>query len=117
VQANPLKWRGATLGGLNLFFRTNPTDRPATQQHAQAYSDLLTLFIVNSDPVSAETARERIEAALAGRVVIEQAKGVIAELQGLSASDAYQWLVEEARLTDRPITELASNVVEAAQNS
>ncbi len=117
VLATPLRWRGATLGGLNLFFTTNPADLAATQEHAQAYSDLLTLFIVNSDPVSAETARERIEAALAGRVVIEQAKGVIAELQDLSASDAYQWLSDEARLTNRPLTELARSVVEAAQSS
>jgi hypothetical protein len=117
VLATPLRWRGDMLGGLNLFFEKTPTDLPAARQQAQAYSDILTLFIVNSRPMSSETARERIEAALAGRVVIEQAKGVIAELQGLSASDAYQWLLDEARLTQRSITDLAHQVVEAAQEA
>lgn len=117
VLATPLRWRGDMLGGLNLFFAESPTDVPRAKQGAQAYSDILTLFIVNSRPMSPDTARERIEAALAGRVVIEQAKGVIAELQGLSASDAYQWLLDEARLTDQPITQLARTVVEAAQES
>lgn len=114
VLAAPLRWRGEMLGGLNLFFADQSGASEDVQRDAQIYGDLLTLFIVNSRPMDVESARERVEAALAGRVVIEQAKGVLVEREELDPAAAYERLLNEARERGEALTEVARTVVEQA---
>src|SRR5436190_1013552 len=79
VVAIPLLWRGTALGGLNLFWADRVQDLERVRVEAQAFANVLTLFIVNADPISPVAARQRIQAVLEERAVIEQAKGVLAE--------------------------------------
>jgi hypothetical protein len=116
VLATPLRWRGALLGGLNLFWSTPPGDLRETEHEAQIYSDLLTLFIVNFRPMSSDTARERVDAALEGRALVEQAKGVLVEREGLDMAEAYGRLLEQAHERQVPLTRIAVEVVAAAQS-
>ncbi|WP_370615230.1 GAF and ANTAR domain-containing protein [Mumia qirimensis] len=115
VLATPLRWRGTALGGLNLFWRRPPDAVAEAETAAQAYSDILTLFIINAGPVGPEVARQRVEVALEGRAVIEQAKGVLSELEGLSMDDAYERLLELERSTGEHLTDVARGVVRKAQ--
>lgn len=53
----------------------------------------------------------QLETALRSRVVIEQAKGVLAERFGLTIEDAFAMLRHSARSARVPIHELAASVV------
>lgn len=115
VVAAPLRWRGTTLGGLNLFWTAPPAQSPdQVEIEAQVYGDILTLFIINSEPVTPLAARRRIEVALEGRAMIEMAKGVVAEQKALDMGAAYQHLLELQRETGRPLTEVAEVLIRAA---
>lgn len=114
VLATPLLWRGTALGGLNLFWADPPADRHVARTEAQLYSDLLTLFIVNAGPADPTAARERIDEALRARAVIEQAKGALAEQEGLDMQRAYERLLALGRERDLPLSVIARDVVDAA---
>ena len=55
--------------------------------------------------------RAQLEGALASRIVIEQAKGVLAERFGIGVDDAFQILRRSARAERMKIHELAAEVV------
>lgn len=111
VIASPLLWRGAALGGLNLFFGDDPADGDGTRTGARLYSDLLTLFIVNAGPLDPAAARERLDEALEVRAVVEQAKGVLAEREGLDMPHAYDRLLDLEREEGRPLTDVARRLI------
>lgn len=116
VLATPLRWRGSVLGGLNHFWAEPPDDWQETERGAQVYSDLLTLLLVNSRPMSPDTARDRIEAALEERALIEQAKGVLAEQEGLDMAAAYQRLRDLMGEHGMSLTRVAVDVVAGAHS-
>ena len=60
----------------------------------------------------ADQARVQLQSALNSRVIIEQAKGVLAERQGLSMGQAFEYLRTTARASQRPIAEVAAETVD-----
>jgi len=115
VLATPLRWRGTALGGLNLFFARAPDDEPGRAREAQVFSDILTLFIVNAQPIRPAMLRLRVELALTGRAVIEQAKGVLAEQEGLDMGAPYRRLLERQDRTGDRLTDVARSLIREAQ--
>ena len=93
VYAFPMRLRGVALGALNLFrFQPGPplADDVAI---AQSLADMATIGILQQR--SAQDARElagQLQMALNSRVIIEQAKGILAERLGLDVDSAYQAL-------------------------
>jgi hypothetical protein len=64
------------------------------------------------DPTAFLIERSRqLEHALTSRVVIEQAKGVLAERHRMAVDEAFQLLRQEARSTRRKIHDVAADVV------
>ena len=92
-----------TLGALNLFSVTPAPMDEADVIVAQAFADLATISIIQHR-ASAEAQRlnEQLTAALASRVVIEQAKGVIAERAGVDLAEAFSRLRRYARNHNLP---------------
>jgi AmiR/NasT family two-component response regulator len=58
---------------------------------------------------------QRVQDALATRVAIEQAKGVIAELENVPMNRAYALLMERAAESGKSLTDTARAVIEGAQ--
>ncbi len=115
VHAAPLRWHGTALGALGIF---RSSDTPFTDEEevvAQAFADIATLLIVQTERVDLAQTMQRIREALATRVVIEQAKGVIAELEGVPVNRAYALLIERAAATGVNLTAVARSIVEGAQ--
>ncbi len=115
VVAVPLLWRGTALGGLNLFWADRVEDLDRVQVEAQAFANVLTLFIVNADPISPVVARQRVQAALEARAVVEQAKGVLSEHEAISMEQAYLRLREIGQDSGQALSEVAESVILAAQ--
>ncbi|WP_433019445.1 GAF and ANTAR domain-containing protein [Kribbella sp. CA-294648] len=111
IYAHPLRWRGQTLGALNLFFAGD--EAPAgTEPVAQAFSDLATVVIVHSGSVSITHVIGQLRNALSDRVLIEQAKGVLAYTENLTIDTAFGRLLTMSAESGRPLSEVASDIVE-----
>ena len=67
---------------------------------------------------SAEAQRlnEQLSAALTSRVVIEQAKGVLAERAGVDLAEAFSRLRAYARSSNLRLTDVAQAVIDGALN-
>ncbi len=117
VQALPLRLRGQTIGALNLFWTTPDDVQLEDLRVAQALADVATIAILQERLTrSREILAGQLQAALNSRIVIEQAKGVIAERGGLDMSAAFGLLRRTARASNRRLAELATDVVEGRES-
>ena len=112
VAAVPLRLRTETIGALNMF-QVAPHPMPLNDRRlAQALADVATIGILQrrSTHRSALMA-EQLQHALNSRIVIEQAKGVLAERNGVDMDAAFTALRRYARNHNRKLSELAMDVV------
>jgi transcriptional regulator with GAF, ATPase, and Fis domain len=112
VHAFPMRLREITIGALNLF-NTRAGALPEDDRHvAQALADVATIGLLQERAIHHnDELVAQLEGALASRVVIEQAKGVLAEQGGLDMDAAFQVLRAHARNTNRRLAEVANDVV------
>jgi GAF domain-containing protein len=113
AHATPLKLRGQVIGTMNLF-STKPTalsERDAAL--GQALADVATIGILQERLIhEGNVVAEQLHAALDSRILIEQAKGMIAESLSIDMDDAFTVLRGHARnnnLTIRSVAEQISN--------
>jgi GAF domain-containing protein len=84
VQALPMRLRDQVIGALNLFRADPGTFDQAEVRVGQALADVATIGLLHERNVRrSETVAEQLQAALNSRVVIEQAKGKLAERLGI----------------------------------
>jgi len=110
VYAYPMRWRGQTFGALNLFF-ADDTVPASAEPIAQAFSDIATIVIIHSGAISTTDMIGQLRTALADRIVIEQAKGVLAYTDDLTVDAAFDRLLALARHSQRPMSEVAAAVL------
>ena len=111
--ALPLRLRDVTLGALNLFTVTVAPVDEADIVVARAFADLAALSIVqHRASTQAQRLHEQLSGALTSRVVIEQAKGVIAERAGTSLAEAFSRLRAYARYHNRRLTDVAQAAID-----
>jgi transcriptional regulator with GAF, ATPase, and Fis domain len=111
--AVPMRSRAAAVGSLAVGAGRAEAVAPADVAVVQGLADLGTLAI--TDARAARTARAvaaQLQTALDARVVIEQAKGVVAERAGVSVDDAFTALRRYARGRHQLLTDVARRVVE-----
>jgi hypothetical protein len=113
VLASPMHWHERVLGGLNLFWSTSKTLSQEERDLAQAFADISTLALIQSPtPEDPDAVAHRIRAALQGRVVIERAKGVLAQVHDLEMDEAFAHLVEVSEQTARPLSQVAQDILD-----
>ena len=112
VAALPLRLREQTIGGLNLFGGRGGPVSPENQRLAQALADVATIGILQQRSAQRTTMLAgHLQRALNSRVVIEQAKGVLAERNGMSMEAAFDALRLYSRDHNIKLTNLAVAVV------
>jgi hypothetical protein len=111
VHAEPLRWHGRALGGLNLFFASEEPLTDDAKALAQAFADITALALVQTQDPSDRELAAHIRAALDARTLVEQAKGVLMQSQGLHPGSAYEVLRQRAAEQAVTVTEMAHNLV------
>ncbi len=112
VCAVPLRINDVILGCLNLFMSEPVRLSDADVALAQALADVASIAIMQDQAIRDAAIRERqLQHALNSRIAIEQAKGMIAEHDGVDMDDAFSRLRTFARTHDRRLTETAQAVV------
>jgi GAF domain-containing protein len=110
--ALPLRLRGQVLGALALL-----TDRTCRWDDerlavAQAMADVATIGLLHERAVREQTVlAAQLQAALDSRVLIEQAKGVLAAHAGITVAEAFTGMRTHARRTGVTLTAVAGAVV------
>ena len=89
VHAFPLRLRKRVIGALNLFGNDVGRMQAGDMRVIQALADIATIGLLQERAIRrGEVLTEQLQSALNSRIVIEQAKGVLAELHGCSTDDA-----------------------------
>ena len=82
---------------------------------AQALADVATIAIVQNRVANeAQTVTEQLNRALNSRVVIEQAKGMLAERAAVNMDEAFSALRGYARTAKRRLSDVSGEVVSGA---
>lgn len=106
--ALPLRLRSETLGALNLFFANGPLLAEPDQRIAQALADVATIGVLQQRAVHrSAVVAEQLQQALNSRVVIEQAKGMLAQHLQTDMDVAFDLLRRHARNHNLRLTALA----------
>jgi len=112
VHAFPLRLRATVIGALNLFGTEVGSLRPADVKIVQALADVATIGLLQEKAIRhGEVLTEQLQHALNSRVVIEQAKGALARMLGVSVDEAFDLLRGYARNHNRKLVDLARLVI------
>lgn len=115
VLALPLRLRGRVIGALNLFDGGEGTiPDPTLTPVAQAMADVATIAILQERiGTQRDILNEQLQTALTSRVVIEQAKGVLATRLDIDMEEAFERLRKHSRDERRRLVDVAEEVVQA----
>jgi transcriptional regulator with GAF, ATPase, and Fis domain len=116
VHALPMRLRTDVIGALNLFGTEPGALDGNTIRLAQALADVATIGLLQQRAIrQRDTLAEQLQTALNSRVVIEQAKGVIAERRHVDMDQSFTLLRTTARTSNRRLSELARAVVDGSE--
>jgi GAF domain-containing protein len=117
MSAFPMRLRNEVIGALNIFSADTAVLSGEDQMVAQALADVATIGILQARARNnAQTVTSQLETALESRIVIEQAKGVIAEHGGFGLDHAFAVLRGYARSHNRRLSQTAGDIVEGRLN-
>jgi GAF domain-containing protein len=113
VHAVPMRLRGRIIGALNLF-DTETRPLSASDAHAvQALADIATIAILqHRAAIETQTINEQLNSALTSRIVIEQAKGVLAERAGVDMTQAFNTMRSHARTNNLRLANVAQDLID-----
>lgn len=112
AHAAPLRLRSETIGSLNLFWDRPGSLDPRDAEVVQALAHVATIGILQERALREHTiAREQLQRALKSRVVIEQAKGVVAQVRGVSMEDSFTLIRDYARMNRLPLAAVSDGIV------
>ncbi|MEU2746726.1 GAF and ANTAR domain-containing protein [Streptomyces collinus] len=116
VQALPMRLRDETVGALNLFHTTPGPFDPAGTLVAQALADVATISLLQQRSAHRSTVlNEQLQTALNSRVLIEQAKGKLAERQNTDMERAFTALRGYARAHNRRLSDVACAFIDDSE--
>lgn len=113
VHTVAMRRRAQTVGALSFFTtRSGPLD-PNSLNTGRALSEIAAIGLLQRDGIRAGEVRVgQLQTALDGRILIEQAKGILSERLGLSVSDVFSLLRHHARNRNRSLRDVARGVVD-----
>lgn len=112
MHAVPLRLRDATIGLLNLFWDRVGGLSEVDTLAVQALADVATIGILRERAIrESDVLRQQLQHSLNSRVMIEQAKGVVAYVNDVHMGEAFTLLRDYARSHGIPLAEVAEQIV------
>lgn len=112
MHAVPLRLRATTIGSLNLFWERTGALSDADVKTVQALADVATIGILQERAIrESDIVRRQLQHALGSRVLIEQAKGVVAYVHGVHMDEAFDRIRDHARNHGIPLARVAEQIV------
>jgi GAF domain-containing protein len=113
VSAVPLRLRDVSVGALNLFSHGDEALSDDDLRIVQAMADIATIGILQERLHSDQSVlTTQLESALHSRVVIEQAKGVVAERNGIDVDESFRHIRTFSRNRNRRLSDVAREIVD-----
>jgi GAF domain-containing protein len=117
ADAIPMRLRGQIIGALNLFRTETGSLNDEDLLIAQALADIATIAILqNRHSAATQDLNAQLENALSSRIVIEQAKGMIAERRSIPAEEAFVHLRSYARNHSMRLADVARQTIDGTLN-
>jgi hypothetical protein len=113
VHALPLRLRGDVIGAMNVFATGEHHLDQSSVAVGQALADVATIGLLHQRSIrEAGRLTEQLQAALTSRVVIEQAKGMLAEHQGIDMEQAFEILRTHSQETNQKLSLVAQHLLD-----
>ena len=110
VHVVPMRLRDQTIGALTIVGTTTSGLTDADLTAVRAFADIATITLLTHDSDRHAIRNEQLQAALGARLVVEQAKGVLAAVAGLTIEEASALLHDAALATDTHVADLAYEI-------
>ena len=112
VHAFPLRLRQEAIGALNLFSTDVGQLEPGDVRLIQALADVATIGLLQERAIRrGEVLSEQLQGALNSRIIIEQAKGVLAQIHACSVDEGFNLLRGYCRTHNLLLSTVAAAVV------
>lgn len=112
AHAVPMRLRTRTIGSLNVFGASSGRLTEDDAVAVRALADVATIGILHQRALAeSDIIRSQLQRALDSRIIIEQAKGVIAYTKQIDVEQAFAILRGHARRTSTALTVVAERVV------
>jgi GAF domain-containing protein len=113
VHALPMRLRDTVIGALNVFGSESVALPAEDQRVLRALADVATIAIIQERAMArAELLNEQLQSALTSRIVIEQAKGAVAQTHRITVDEAFGLMRGYARRNRRRLSEVAQGLVD-----
>ncbi len=113
VHALPLRLRDEVIGAINLYCTEARTLEPVEVSIAQALADIATIGLLQERIIRDKTMlTEQLQGALNTRILIEQARGIVAERTGLPMAMTFQAIRDHARKHGQTLPRTATAVID-----
>ena len=109
AQAVPMRLRDQVIVAMNVFRRSEGALQGSQLKLARALADVASVALIAERTISArELVADQLQEALNSRVLLEQAKGMLAERTGTDVDRAFTRMREHARRTGHPLCDVAA---------
>lgn len=111
VHAFPLRLRREVIGALNLFSHNTGDMDAGDARVVQALADVTTIGLLQQRLIRGkEVLTEQLQTALNSRITIEQAKGALAQIHGITIDEAFVLLRGWCRRNHQRLSEVAYGI-------
>lgn len=109
----PLKLAGVSIGAINLYNTDAREWSRVDLRSAMVMTNIATAYLLSSTALTKQTELSvQLQHALDSRVLVEQAKGVLAEANGISVEATYQLLRRYARNGGLRVHDVACAIID-----
>jgi GAF domain-containing protein len=118
VHAFPLKLRQQVIGSVGIFGSVPQQMDAADARIVQGLADVATIAILQERSIRrGEALTSQLQQALDSRIIIEQAKGAIAQLYGVTIDEAFELLRSYSRNHHQHLGHMAALIVQDSRNA
>ena len=111
AHAFPLRLRKEVIGAMGVFGSATELDE-ADAHIVQSLADVAVIGLLQERAIHrGEVLTGQLQGALNSRIVIEQAKGIVAQARGVSPDAAFTLIRDFARRNNRRLSEVADTIV------